>query len=68
MARIKIKDLPKTERVSREEMKKVMGGGEPGRLSFWVSNPLPIAPTVATAIAIPVAINDGDDEERESQP
>ena len=28
MARIKIKDLPKDQKISRKEMKKVMGGAE----------------------------------------
>ncbi len=68
MARIKIKDLPKTQRVSREEMRKVMGGGELARFNFLLSNPLPIAGTVATAVAVPVAIHDADDEERDATP
>jgi hypothetical protein len=37
MARIKIKDLPKDQKISKEEMKKVHGGGWISWL--WTDNP-----------------------------
>ncbi len=43
MARIKIKDLPKDKKISREEMKKVLGGfnpqpDPPKELQSWTSS------------------------------
>ena len=43
MARVKIKDLPKDTKISKEEMRKVMGGTLPiplPRLSYLQSPPL----------------------------
>jgi len=38
MARIKIKDLPKDQKVSKEEMKKIRGG------IFYPMSPVPMSP------------------------
>jgi len=77
MPRIKINDLPKDKKLSRKEIKAIMGGsmtlrrvysgpapqrgGEPGGLGF-LSNPLVLAGIVAAAIAIPLAIANDDDD------
>ena len=49
MAKIKIKDLPKTQKISSEEMKAIRGGiiGDCGmpRFSYVSSLPLPIPST-----------------------
>ncbi|MBW2053509.1 MAG: hypothetical protein JRF41_14640 [Deltaproteobacteria bacterium] len=58
MARIKIKDLPKDLKISPKEMKKITGGFTLG----LISTPWLLAPTVATAIAVPVALHGGDDD------
>jgi len=62
MARIKITDLPKDQRISRKEMKEITGGYYPqgGRWSF-LKNPWVLGAIVATAIAVPLAIDDSDD-------
>jgi len=58
MARIQISDLPEDSEISKEEMKKINGG-----FTFsTLTNPWVIAGTVATAIAIPVAIHNAKDE------
>lgn len=63
MARIKITDLPKDQKISRKEMKEIAGGYHPqgGKWSF-LTNPWVLGAIVATAIAVPLAIDDSDDE------
>lgn len=56
MAKIKIKDLPKDEKISEEEMRKVMGGDLPipiQRVSSFYSIDLRRQYTFATPIEIP---------------
>ncbi|MBW2060986.1 MAG: hypothetical protein JRI95_05405 [Deltaproteobacteria bacterium] len=67
MPRIKIKDLPKDMTISKEDMKKVTGG-DPGygRIGQYLSNPWVLSGVVATAIAIPLAIDNADDRKPES--
>ena len=62
MARIKITDLPKDQKISRAEMKEIMGGYYPqgGKRSF-LTNPWALGAIVAAAIAVPLAIDDSDD-------
>lgn len=42
MARIKIKDLPRDKKISKEEMKKIRGGG----VLSWLLTDNPDAPSV----------------------
>jgi hypothetical protein len=75
MARIKITDLPKEQKINREMMKAISGGELGGwrshpqekydyhqrkKLTF-LTNPWAIGAVVAAAIAIPLAIDDSDD-------
>ncbi len=58
MARIQISDLPEDREITKEEMKKIAGG-----FTFsTLTNPWVIAGTVATAIAVPVAIHNAKDQ------
>jgi hypothetical protein len=59
MARIKIKDLPKDTFISKEEMKKVLGGNP--LFTGFLDTPWILGGTIATAIAIPVALHTDDD-------
>ena len=61
MSRIKIEDLSKDREISKEEMKKI-SGGNPLSVFNRLSNPWILSSLVASAIAIPVAIHDADDE------
>ncbi|MBW2142326.1 MAG: hypothetical protein JRG97_14885 [Deltaproteobacteria bacterium] len=61
MARIKIKDLPKDLKISPKEMKKITGGDTFNTLGLSGS-PWILAPIIATAIAVPVALHGGDDD------
>ena len=59
MAKIKIKDLPKDEKISEEEMKKVMGGWTYSPISYNTLQPKIVRPDTrggiygATPIEIP---------------
>jgi hypothetical protein len=62
MPRIKITDISKSQKITREEMKKVMGGYSiQKRNPSFLTNPWVLGAVVATAIAIPLAIDDTDD-------
>jgi len=62
MARIKIADLPKDRKISREEMKGIMGGYSPqGRNWSFLRNPWVLGAIVTAAIAVPLTIADSDD-------
>ncbi|MEE9517528.1 MAG: hypothetical protein V3V52_10505 [Candidatus Adiutricales bacterium] len=66
MVRIKIQDLPKGMVISKEEMRKVMGGNPLfTSLTGSLGTPWVLAGTIAAPIAIPVAI--GDRNERPSE-
>ena len=62
MFRITIKDLPKGKEISKREMKDVTGGFGRGGSLGWLANPWVLAGIVATAIAIPLASHDDDDD------
>lgn len=63
MTRIKIDDLPKDQNISRTEMKRITGGGGiyQGRTMGFLTNPWVLGAVVATAIAVPLALDDSDD-------
>ena len=62
MSRITIKDLPKNQEITKREMKGVTGGFGRGGSLGWLTNPWALAGIVATAIAIPLATHDHDDD------
>ena len=70
MARIKINDLPKNQKLSHKNMKEIMGGYSVQRAysslkekprSNFLTNPWILGAAVAAAIAVPIAIDDSDD-------
>lgn len=61
MTRIKINDLPKNQNISSAEMKRITGGYDQGRRLSFLNNPWMIGAIVATAIAVPLALDDSDD-------
>lgn len=75
MARVNIKDLPKDQKISKEEMKKVYGGTLARNSLAWNSlaydgsspfpwlNPLALVGVVTAAIILPLAKDDTDDDE-----
>jgi len=55
MARIKIKDLPRDRKISKEEMKKVIGGFNPQPeppAKIYYFNPNPLNPLITKGIII----------------